>query len=385
MTDLAGVAAAITEARMRVQSAYAEAIGRHRSEVITPALLLDIAAARRNVDRMADRMRELPASLRPHIKVHKSPELAQLQIDAGAIGVSTATVWEAAVMASSGVRSVLIANMVVGADKIAAVAALARNAEIIVAIDDVGNAAELAAAASRAGTSLGVVIELDTGMDRAGVDSIDEVLALADRVATFDGLRLLGLTGYEGHCSLTPDKALRHERQRAAMKFLVDAANALRVAGHPSPLISAGGTATWDWTGAYEGVTESQAGSYVLMDAFHGDLVSDFEPALTVAATVISRPRDRLILDVGSKSMGAPALATIVGSDLPNLRFDEEHGVFDATAGTELAPGDPVELYPGYAPATVNLYDAYLVVEDDQIVDVWPIIPRGPGHGGFVR
>jgi D-serine deaminase-like pyridoxal phosphate-dependent protein len=153
----------------------------------------------------------------------------------------------------------------------------------------------------------------------------------------------------------------------------------------PCPIVSAGGTATWDWTGSYPGVTESQAGSYVVMDHFHGAMVGDFEHAVTVAATVISRPGNRLIVDAGSKSMGAPNLATIIGHDLPNFRFDEEHGIFDATAGTDLRVGDVVELVPGYAPATVNWYDAYHVVEDDRIVDIWPVVPRGPGHGGLLR
>ena len=149
--------------------------------------------------------------------------------------------------------------------------------------------------------------------------------------------------------------------------------------------MSAGGTATWDWTAAYPRVTEIQAGSYVVMDNFHGAMVGDFEHAVTVLATVISRPPGRVIVDAGNKSMGAPALASIDGSDLPTFRFDEEHGIFVATPDTSLRVGDVVELVPGYAPGTVNWYDAYHVVEDDQVVDIWPVIPRGPGHGGLLR
>ena len=132
-------------------------------------------------------------------------------------------------------------------------------------------------------------------------------------------------------------------------------------------------------------MTESQAGSYVVMDNFHGAMVADFEHALGVLATVISRPSDRVILDAGNKSMGAPALASIKGYDLPSFRFDEEHGIFAATPENDLRVGDVVELVPGYAPGTVNWYDAYHVVEDDHVVDVWPVIPRGPGHGGLIR
>jgi D-serine deaminase-like pyridoxal phosphate-dependent protein len=121
------------------------------------------------------------------------------------------------------------------------------------------------------------------------------------------------------------------------------------------------------------------------MDNFHAAMVGDFEPALTVATTVISRRSDRVIVDAGNKSVGAPALASIRGHDLPVMRSDEEHGIFVASSDVGLSVGDVVELVPGYAPGTVNLYDAYHVVEGDRVVDIWPVIPRGPGHGGLLR
>jgi D-serine deaminase-like pyridoxal phosphate-dependent protein len=375
----------LQEAHDRVRDAYGGAIGRHRHDVVTPALLLDLSAARRNIEKMGERMRGLPADLRPHVKVHKSPELARMQVEAGAIGISTATVWEAIAMVRSGLDGVFVVNTVAGPDKLAALAELARDADVMVAVDDSENAAEIAAAARSAGSTLGLLIEVDTGMDRAGVDTTDQAVALAERIAELDAVRLAGITGYEGHCSLTPERELRHERQQKAMSFFVETADAIRAAGLPCPIVSAGGTATWDWTAAYPGVTESQAGSYVVMDNFHGAMVGDFEHAMTVLSTVISRPPDRVIVDAGSKSMGAPALATIVGHELPSFRFDEEHGIFEATPEAGLRVGDVVELVPGYAPATVNWYDAYHVVDDDEVVDIWPVVPRGPGHGGLIR
>lgn len=375
----------LEETRERVRIAYGSTIGRHRRELVTPALILDLPSARRNILKMAERMREMSAELRPHVKVHKSPELAHMQVDAGAIGISTATVWEAIVMVGSGLDGVFVVNTVAGREKLGALATLARDADVMVAVDNFENVTEHAAAARAAGSTLGVLVELDTGMDRAGVDSTDEALALATRIAELDGVRLLGLSGYEGHCSLTPERELRHERERAAMSFLVETAEALRAAGLACPIVSAGGTATWDWTASFPGVTESQAGSYVVMDNFHGAMVGDFEHALTVLATVISHRPDRVIVDVGSKSMGAAALSTIVGHDVAPFRFDEEHGIFEAGEETGLQVGGVVELIPGYAPATVNWYDAYHVVDDDHVVDVWPVIPRGPGHGGLLK
>jgi D-serine deaminase-like pyridoxal phosphate-dependent protein len=384
MHEIAPAAGAIQETYDRVKRAYGSAIGRHRSDVVTPALLLDLPAARRNITKMADRLNKMPAGLRPHIKVHKSPELARLQIEAGAIGLSTATVWEAIVMVRSGLDSIFVVNTIAGREKLAALADLARDADVMVAVDDATNAADIAAAARAAKSTVGVLIEVDTGMDRAGVDSPEQALELARKVNALEGVRLLGLTGYEGHCSLTPERELRSTRQRAAMSMLVTAAEKLKADGLPSPIVSAGGTATWDWTATTPGVTEIQAGSYVVMDNFHAPMAGDFEKAITVLTTVISRPPDRVIVDAGNKSLGAPALSTIRGHDLKALRFDEEHGLFEADPGYRLKVGDVVELIPGYAPGTVNWYDAYHVIEDDHVVDVWPVIPRGPGHGGLI-
>jgi D-serine deaminase-like pyridoxal phosphate-dependent protein len=374
----------IEETRERVKRAYGAAIGRHRRDVVTPALILDLGIARRNIEKMARLLQGMPAKIRPHIKVHKSPDLARMQVAAGAIGISTATVWEAIVMVRTGLDSIFIVNTVAGREKLAAIAGIAREAEVMVAVDDAENAAEVAQAARTAGSTVGVLIEVDTGMDRAGVDTEAQAVELARRLVEMRGVRLLGVTGYEGHCSLTPEADLRAQRQAVAMSFLTRTAAGLRAEGLPCPIVSAGGTATWNLTAADPGVTEIQAGSYAVMDNFHKPMAGDFEHAVTVAATVISRPPDRVIVDAGNKSLGAPALTTIVGHDLAGFRFDEEHGVFIARPSEPLRVGDVVELLPGYAPGTVNWYDAYHVVEDNRVVDIWPVIPRGPGHGGLI-
>ena len=130
-------------------------------------------------------------------------------------------------------------------------------------------------------------------------------------------------------------------------------------------------------------MTEIQAGTYVVMDNFHGRMVPGFEHSLTIQATVISRQSGKVIVDAGNKSVADPADVTMVGHDHKVFRFDEEHGIFDAAGGSSLRVGDPVALVPGYSPSTVNWYDAYHVVHDDIVVDIWPIIPRGPGHHGI--
>src|SRR5690349_871131 len=154
MTDLLHAPTVMTETYDRVRRAYGAAIGRPRAELVTPALVLDLRAAKRNITKMGDRIRDLPAEIRPHIKVHKSPELARLQVEAGAIGLSTATVWEAIVLVRSGLDGVFVVNTVAGADKLAALAELARDAEVMVAVDDAENAAAIAAAARAAGSTV---------------------------------------------------------------------------------------------------------------------------------------------------------------------------------------------------------------------------------------
>jgi D-serine deaminase-like pyridoxal phosphate-dependent protein len=367
----------------RVRRDYGAAVGRHRTEIPTPALVLDLPAARRNIARMAGAMRDLPAHIRPHSKAHKSPELARLQVEAGAIGLSVATVWEAIVLARSGLDRLFVVNTVADPRKIRWLAELAREVEVMVAVDDKGNARDLSEAALRAGSELGIMIEVDTGMDRCGVDTPDEALALARSVHSLPGLRLMGITGYEGHCSLIPERELRHERQVAAMQAFMRVAELLEDSGIGCPIRSAGGTATWDWTAAYPGVTEIQAGTYVVMDNFHAAMVGGFEHSLTVQTTVISRRPNRVIVDAGSKAVGDGEMSSIVGHAEEPFRFDEEHGIFTASGATGLHLGDSVSLVPGYSPSTVNLYDAYHVVEDDRVVDIWPVIPRGPGHQGL--
>jgi D-serine deaminase-like pyridoxal phosphate-dependent protein len=377
-------ATVLDDAYERVRREYGSAVGRRREELATPALVLDIDAAQRNIDHMAGELKALGnAVIRPHYKTHKSPDLARRQVTAGAGGLSMATVWEAAILASAGLDDLFVVNTVAHPGKLRVLAELARDHRILVAVDEAGNAAAHSAAAVAAGSTLGIMVEVDTGMDRCGVDTAAECLALARRVAELPGLRFEGITGYEGHCSLTFDSDLRHRRQREAMTFFTGVADELERAGVPCPIRSAGGFATWKWTAAFPGMTEIQAGTYVVMDNFHGKMVPGFEHSLTIQATVISRQSGKVIVDAGNKSVADPDEVTIVGHDHPAFRFDEEHGIFAAPGGSALRVGDSVALIPGYSPSTVNWYDAYHVVRDDVVVDVWPIVPRGPGHHGL--
>jgi D-serine deaminase-like pyridoxal phosphate-dependent protein len=341
-------------------------IGRPVHELTTPALLLDLGALRRNIASMAEWTRG-KVNLRPHAKIHKCVEIALMQQEAGAIGVTAATVWEAAPLVNGGVREVLIANEIVDAEKLALLARLAGEGSVIVAVDDL--------------RTVGALVEIDVGMGRGGARSEAEARAVADRAARSPGILLRGVMGYEGHAVLERDRACRLELVQEAMARLLAYAELLRGDGHPIEIVSAGGTNTHDLTGLVEGVTELQPGTYALMDTSSAHFAPRFEPALRVAGRVVSRHGSRVVLDAGSKTVGVPELdpPRPRSADLVLHALHEEHALLDVLTGAGPGLGDVVELVVGYCGGAVNSHDAYVVVEDGVAVDVWPIVGRGPG------
>ena len=259
----------IDQAHDRVRSLYAPAIGRAPDDLTTPALLLDLPVLRANLRFMGEHMRDAPTTLRAHVKVHKSPHIARLEVEGGAIGIGCATVWEAIVMARAGIRDVFVINEVVGAERLRALALLARECDAKVAVDDPIHVDLLSAAATAAGSTIGVLIDVDEGMHRCGVASPAEALPLARRIADAPGLSFVGVTGYEGHCSLEFDPVKRHAMAREAMAVLTGVASHLGSNGLPCRIVSAAGTGTWETTSRYPGVTEIQPGSYATMDGHH--------------------------------------------------------------------------------------------------------------------
>ncbi|HEY3764468.1 MAG TPA: alanine racemase [Gaiellales bacterium] len=358
-------------------------IGRPRDAPVTPALLLDLPTVRKNIAEMASRMANLPASLRPHAKIHKNPMLAQMQLDAGGIGLTTATIWEASAFADRGFSDLLVANEVVGPVKAAETARAAGLARVIVAVDSPANVQELSDAAAAAGSEINLLVDVDVGQHRSGVPSHAVALGLAEMIDRLSGVRLAGLLGYEGHCMLEPDRALRITKARAANDVLVGTADELARHGHNTGIVAGGGLGTWDITGANPRITEIHAGSHIFSDAFHRTLVPGFDPALTVLSTIISCSGRNAVLDCGRKAIGIDRTGPEVVGDEAEIRTEygvqfihEEHTGIELREGSRLDIGDRVELMPGYAPTTVNFYDMYHVIEDDVIIDVWPVIAR---------
>lgn len=361
---------------------YQPRLGAALDEIDTPALLLDVDTFEHNLQHMAAFFADKPTSLRPHAKTHKCPEIARRQLQAGAIGITCAKLGEAEAMVGAGIEDVLIANEIVGAIKTRRLATLARRANLMVAVDDAANVAELSEVCQETDSSLRVLIEIDVGMGRCGVQRSEDALRLAQQVLGAPALRFAGLMGYEGHLVMVPDAEERRTRVQEAMAPLLEAKKLLERNGIAVEIVSGGGTGTYDMTGTSEPMTEIQAGSYILMDTTYGRIRPEFRPALTLLSTVVSRPcAERIVTDAGmkviTKEFGWPQVIEPEGLVVQSL--SEEHGklIAEDPGNLDLAPGDKVRLIPSHCCTTMNLHDRLYVIRDGRLVDIWPIAARG--------
>ncbi len=351
------------------------------ASIDTPALLLDAGALKANIQRMADFFSGRQSKLRPHFKSHKCTTISKLQMSAGAVGVTCAKLGEAEVLADAGIRNILIANQIVGPLKIRRLIELCHRAEPMVAVDSVDNVKMLSELASAAGVRLGVLVEVDVGMGRCGVAPGQPALQLARLAASSAGLRFEGLQGYEGHCVDLRDETERVEKTRASLKVLVETRRLIESSGLRVNIVSGGGTGTYTITGNCEGVDEVQAGSYAAMDWWYGDIRPEFKQAMSILATVISRPNPSLIvIDVGRKGVGAewgaPRLKHLAGSEVKGFA-SEEHMTIAVPPDAAIKIGDRIEIIPSHGCTTSNLYSEFIVYENGLVTDKWPIEGRG--------
>src|SRR5579875_1654450 len=224
------------------------AVGMAVEDLDTPCLVLDLDAVERNMDAMARAFAATPVALRPHAKTHKTPALALMQLQRGAVGVCCAKIGEAEVMAAGGVSDLRITTEV----------------------DDVQAAQQIASAAEAAGLTIPCLVDIDVGTNRTGVAPGEPALALAERVARMPGLRLVGLQGYEGHLQHLVDVEERRAAHGRAVRLLSETAAAMRDRGLPIEVVSTAGTGTAQFVGAWPAVTEIQPGSYIVMDTDYG-------------------------------------------------------------------------------------------------------------------
>ncbi len=351
-------------------------------ELDTPSLLIDLDKFLYNINLMADFFADKPTALRPHCKTHKSPRVAQYQLEAGAVGITCAKLSEAEVFANAGVEDILIANQITGPVKIARMTELAAKCNLMVAVDDPVNVEALDQACAQKGLQLRVLVEVDIGMKRCGVTPGAAALQLAQQVNAAKNLKFMGLQAYEGHLVLTKDPAEREQKVIESFAPLQETITLLEKNGLPVEIVSGGGTGTFDVSGTKTPLTEMQVGSYVFMDQTYNPVRPEFKPAMTILSTVVSRTvPGRLVTDAGLKSItsefGWPTLLGIESATMSYL--SEEHAVLDLADpdSVSVKPGEMVQFMPSHVCTTVNLHDAFFVHQNGVLVDVWPIEARG--------
>ena len=354
----------------------------------TPCVVVDEAIMHRNIAEMAALAASHGVALRPHMKTHKTPQIARLQLAAGAIGATCAKLGEAEVFVDQGsVEDVLLAYPIVGEPKIRRLLALMERAHVVVAVDSRPAGEGLSRAMATAERVLDVYVEVNTGQDRAGARPGAEATALARDLARLPGLRVIGVMTHEGHAGASaPDKI--EAAALAAGRALVETAAAIRAEGIEIEHVSVGSTPSSRYTPTVPGVTEMRPGTYVFNDnsAFrHGHLGPE-ECAARIAATVVSRPAsDRAVVDSGSKALAFdpspshPGHGYVVGHpDAEIARISEEHGVVLLPPDEPgFAVGDRHEIIPNHVCPAINLTDELLIVRDGRVVDVWPVAARG--------
>ncbi len=353
----------------------------------TPALLIDERALDRNIERMAAFAASRGKGVRPHGKTHKCPVIAARQMEAGAVGICAAKVSEAAVFINAGVQPVLITSPVVTAAKAALIVALARRGRVSVVVDG-PLALQVLIEAADPDVEVGVLVDVDVDMGRTGCRDPVRVLELAETIEASPGLRYEGVQHYAGHLMHVEGHEKRRRKSTALWAQVAEVVDHLKRNGLAPEVVTGSGTGTYDIDTNIEVVTDLQVGSYVFMDheyrligGARGEVFDDFEVALTVAATAISRPLDAAVtVDAGYKAFASDTVAP-EPMDIAGARYrfaGDEHGVVIPPAGSqEPLLGKVHQFITPHCDPTVNLYDHYWVHRDGLAHSIWPVAARG--------
>jgi D-serine deaminase-like pyridoxal phosphate-dependent protein len=373
-------------------------IGMALAEVDTPALLVDLDAFEANLRLMQRATADLPVQVRCHAKTHKCPAIALQQIAHGAVGVCCQKVSEAEAMVDGGVHDVLISNEVVGAAKLRRVAALAARSKLSICVDDAEQVTALATAMQSVDAKIDVLVEIDVGGKRCGVQPGDAPVTLARLINDQTQLRFAGIQAYHGSAQHLRKVSERRAAIAAAAELAALTRDHLLSAGIECAKITGGGTGTFLFEGASSVYTELQPGSYIFMDADYAandwnsvgreDATNPppFVHSLFVWTTVMSRtPGVRAVVDAGLKASsvdsGLPQLAHGSGSsDTGRAVYtsaSDEHGVIQLNGTPDFALGEKLRLIPGHCDPTVNMHDHFIGIRNDRVEAIWPITARG--------
>lgn len=346
-------------------------------ELETPALCVDMDLLQKNMKLMDERLQNSSARLRPHFKTSKTPEIAKLQMANKAKGITCSKLGEAEVLADAGIPDILIANEIVQPSKLKRLAELSKKTRLTVCVDNEENIRNLSTAAVLAGTIIHLYVEYDVGMKRCGVSTREKFLRLASLIQKSEGLTFDGIQAYAGQLSHETDAHHKAEEVEKVIADLKELKAYVESHGIPVREISGASTNTSALKAASQLYTEIQAGSYVFMDAAFKDCGLPFSNSLTIAATVISKSHDRIVIDCGAKCLGMDQCYPILkGYENQKCTLSEEHFTIH---GSHLPAniGDKVFLIPGHCCTTVNLFDEMYVTKGEKVIDKWKIEGRG--------
>jgi D-serine deaminase-like pyridoxal phosphate-dependent protein len=359
---------------------------RNADELPTPAVLIDLDVLESNIARQAGRAREAGVRLRPHCKTHKSPQIARMQLAAGASGISLAKTSEAEVFAEHGLDDIFLAYPIVGLGKAERLLVLSERIRLSVGVDSFEGAEALSAVFARAGRSLDVRMKIDCGYGRVGVRP-EHATALAERIAALPGLGLTGVFTHGGQAYAAENPAQTAQAAREEGDAVVDAARCLAAAGLPVEVVSVGSTPTARLVMKASGVTECRPGNYVFHDGSQVALgtCEASDCAMTVLATVVSVPApDRAVVDAGSKTLSTDPLrpkgqghGLVLGSRSRVEKLSEEHGVIAVAPGDSFRVGQRVRILPNHACVISNLHDRLVGVRGGRIETEFAVAARG--------
>ena len=350
------------------------------SGLSTPALIVDVNKFKKNAEEMDKLLEGSSLKLRPHYKSHKCASIAKWQIENGAIGMTCAKLSEAEDLCDVGIEDILIANQIVDGAKIRRLADLAGNCRLTICVDNIENINALSTAAVNSGNTIYCLVEYDIGMNRCGVVTKEEVLALAKHITACENLVFDGIQAYAGHISHVEDieerkesTANNYEKLKILISYLED--NGVKV-----KTVSGGSTGTAEIKTAEGLYTELQAGSYLFMDSTYRTLSLPFENSLFLLTTVVSQRNGLTVVDAGVKTCGVDqGMPAIVEGDVQEIVASEEHFQFHGYSG-EKKIGDKLRLIPGHCCSTINLHDKIYLVDGENVIDRIPITARKIGR-----